>query len=339
MLQIGWKAGPEQYAPKELLEYAIAADQAGFDLLDVSDHFNPWSEEGQSPFTWTWLGAAATHTNRITLSTGVTCPILRYHPSIIAQAVATLSHFAPNRTWIGFGTGEALNEFAATGQWPSYAERRERLEEAVDIIRQLLDGKTVNYEGKYYQTRKAKLYTPPASKIPFIISALVPHSAEFAGVHGDGIWTTGGKQPDIYKGIIQDLETSAKKAGKDPTRMPRLVELNVAYTDNIDAAIQEQIKYWAGTYVPALFDQNIYTPAMSQENGEVVGPDTIKKTGCFSSNPEDHVKFAQQYIDLGFDTLIFHSPGPDQKAFMRAMPGMCYQNYVHTAINSTLFLN
>jgi coenzyme F420-dependent glucose-6-phosphate dehydrogenase len=316
MLQIGWKAGPEQYAPKELLEYAIAADQAGFDFIDVSDHFNPWSEEGQSPFTWTWLGAAATHTHRVILSTGVTCPILRYHPSIIAQAVATVSHFAPERTWLGLGTGEALNEFAATGQWPDYAERRERLAEAIEIIRQLLNGETVNYEGKYYQTRKAKLYTPPASKIPLIISALVPHSAEFAGKYGDGVWTVGGKQPAIYKGIMQELETGAQQAGKNAANMPRLIELEVGYADNIEATIQEHIKYWASTHIPALFDQKIYTPTMAQENGEVVGPDAVRKAGCYSANPEDHVRFAQQYIHLGFDTLIFHSAGPDQKAFI-----------------------
>ena len=188
MLQLGWKAGPEQYPPVELMNYAISADKAGFDLIDVSDHFNPWSPEGQAPFTWTWLGAVATQTQRSILSPGVTCPILRYHPAIIAQASATVSHFAPNRTWLGLGTGEALNEFAATGQWPTYAERRDRLAEAIELIRALWSGEEVTFEGKYYQTQKAKLYTPPASPIPIIISATVPHSAEFAGKYGDGLW-------------------------------------------------------------------------------------------------------------------------------------------------------
>lgn len=316
MVQLGWKAGPEQYPPVELLEYAVSADKAGFDLIDVSDHFNPWSEAGQAPFTWTWLGAAATHTQRIALSTGVTCPILRYHPAIIAQAIATLSHFAPNRTMLGLGTGEALNEFAVTAEWPSYEERRNRLAEAIEIIQALLNGEQVNYEGQYYQTRKAKLYTPPTSKIPLIISALVPHSAEFAGKYGDGLWTVGGKQPAIYQGIIKGFEEGARQAGKNPKHMPRLIELNVCYTDSVEEAIQEQLKYWAGTYIPALFDQNIYTPKMAEENGEVIGADTVKKTGCFSANPEDHIKFAKQYIDMGFDTLIFHSPGPDQRAFI-----------------------
>lgn len=318
MVQFGWKAGPEQYPPVELMKYAIAADKAGFDMLDASDHFHPWSEEGQACFTWTWFGAVATQTQRIGLSSGVTCPILRYHPSIIAQASATVTHFAPNRFTLGVGTGEALNEFAATGQWPEYAERRDRLAEAIELIRALWTGEPVTYKGKYYHTNKARLYTPPASPVPIIVSALVPHSAQFAGKYGDGLWSVGGKQPEIYQKIIKNFEESAREAGKDPKRMPRWLELTVGYSNNPEAEIQSRLKYWAGAHVPALFDQKIYTPKMSQENGEVVGADTLKKMGCFSSNPEDHVKFVKPYIDLGFDHIIFHSGGPDQLAFIES---------------------
>ncbi|GLV54627.1 LLM class F420-dependent oxidoreductase [Dictyobacter sp. S3.2.2.5] len=317
MVQFGWKAGPEQYPPVELLQYAVEADKAGFDFLDASDHFQPWSPEGQASFTWTWFGAAAIQTQRITLSPGVTCPILRYHPSIIAQASATVTHFAPNRFALGLGTGEALNEYAATGQWPEYAERRDRLAEAIELIRALWSGEEVSFRGKYYQTEKAKLYTPPTGPIPIIISALVPHSAHFAGQYGDGLWSVGGKQPQIYQDVISSFEQGAREAGKDPKRMPRCIELMVGYTQDIDASIQERLKYWAGGHVPALFDQKIYTPEMSQENGEVVGPDTLKKMGCFSANPDDHVASAKQYIDLGFDCLIFHTAGPDQRAFIQ----------------------
>jgi len=160
MVQLGWKAGPEQFPPTELLEYAIVAEKAGFESLDVSDHFHPWSEEGQACFTWMWLGAAATHLSRMEMGPGVTCPILRYHPAIIAQAAATLSCFAPGRTYLCVGAGEALNEYAATGMWPEYEERRERLIEAIRLIRALWSGEEVTFERNYYQTRKAKLYTP-----------------------------------------------------------------------------------------------------------------------------------------------------------------------------------
>src|SRR5579863_10073020 len=126
---LGWKAGPEQYPPMELLDYAVAAEQAGFDCLDTSDHFNPWDPAGQACFTWTWLGAVAVKTSKMMIGTGVTCSILRYHPAIVAQAAATLGVMAPNRTYVCVGTGEALNEYAATGAWPGYDERQAMLAE------------------------------------------------------------------------------------------------------------------------------------------------------------------------------------------------------------------
>jgi coenzyme F420-dependent glucose-6-phosphate dehydrogenase len=317
MLKLGWKAGPEQYPPVDLLEYTRIAERAGYDLVDISDHFHPWSEAGQASFAWTWMGAAAVQTERIAIGPGVTCPILRYHPAIIAQAAATVSHFAPNRTYLGVGTGEALNEFAATGVWPDYAERRDRLAEALNLIRELWTGEEVTFKGRYYQTHKAKLYTAPQSPIPIYISAMTPHSAEFAGEYGDGLVSVGGKPPARYKEIMKRFEDRANHVGKNPSSLPRLIELNVAYTNNIEGAIQEQLKYWAGTYIPALYNENIYTPAMSAENGMVVGPDTVKQTGCFSSNPEDHVNYTRQHIELGFDHIIFHTAGPDQREFIQ----------------------
>jgi coenzyme F420-dependent glucose-6-phosphate dehydrogenase len=318
MVQFGWKAGTEQFPPTELLDLAVAAEQSGFEFIDVSDHFHPWSEAGQASFTWTWLGAVAARTNRIHMGPGITCPILRYHPSIIAQAAATVSAMAPDRFYLCVGTGEALNEYAATGMWPGYEERQERLLEAIQLIRVLWSGVEVTFDGAYYLTRKAKLYTPPASRIPLYISALAPGSATFAGQYGDGLITVGGKQPEVYQEILENFEKGATLSGKNASEMPKLIELNVEYTDNVEAAIQNQKKYWAGTYIPALFNQKIYTPAMSEENGQAVGTDTIKKACCISSHPGDHIRFAQKYIDMGFDHLIFHSADPDQRRFLDA---------------------
>lgn len=340
MVQFGWKAGPEQYAPTDLLAYAVEAEKAGFESIDVSDHFQPWSEAGQAAFTWTWLGAVAAKTSRIAMGPGVTCPILRYHPSIIAQASATLSCLAPDRVYLAVGTGEALNEYAATGEWPEYDERQERLAEAVELIRALWSGQQVTHKGKYYETHKAKLYTPPASKIPLYISSLSPESATFAGQYGDGLMSVGGKQPDMYRQLLKNFEESARKAGKDPAKMPRLIELNVAYAyQDEQKAIQEMLKYWAGTFVPALFDERIYTPALSEQNGEVVGPDTVKKTCCISQNVDEHVRFVQQYADLGFDTFFIHSAGPDQKAFIEdygrdILPKLRSQIHARVAVGS-----
>jgi coenzyme F420-dependent glucose-6-phosphate dehydrogenase len=316
MLKLGWKAAPEQYPPAELLDYCELADQVGFDSLDASDHFHPWSEAGQAGFVWTWLGAAAARTRRIELGPGLTCPILRYHPAIIAQAAATLSHLAPGRTYCAVGTGEALNEYPVVAEWPGYRERQARLAEAIDLIRALWAGEEVTFEGRYYRTRKARLYTPPTGHIPLYISSLVPGSAGFAGRYGDGLLTVGGKEPELYQEMLRKWELGAREAGKDPARMPRLIELSVAYTDDKEAAIAVYRRYWAGASVPAMYTQNIYTPRMSEENGRVVGTDTIENKLVISADPEAHIDLALRYIDLGFTDLYFHSAGPDQRAFL-----------------------
>ncbi len=317
MAKIGWKAGPEQYQPDDLLKQAIVAEEVGFDSIDVSDHFHPWSEAGHACFSWTWLGAAAVSTTHIQLGTGVTCPILRYHPSVIAQAAATLEFMAPGRTYLGVGTGEALNEYAAVGTWPEYHERQQRLAEAISLIRQLWSGEEVSFDGEYYQTKKARLYTRSDRPIPILVSSLVPDSARFAGQHGDGLITVGGKEPQVYEELLGAFEEAARQAGKDPSQMPKAVEVNVAYTEDTEPAIQEMLKYWAGTFVPALFDQKIYTPQMSAQNGEVVGPDTVKKMCCISGNKEEQLEFVRKYLDAGFDMIYIHSAGPDQIQFLR----------------------
>lgn len=318
MLKIGWKAGAEQFSPGDLLSAAESAEEFGFDFLDVSDHFHPWSEEGQAVFCWTWLGAVAARTRRLGLGTGVTCPILRYHPAIIAQAIATLSCLAPGRVYLGVGTGEALNEYAACGMWPEYQERAARLREAIALMRALWTGQEVTFKGTYYQTHKARLYTPPAQSIPLYISSMVPQSAAFAGREGDGLFTVGGKSPEIYRQLIKNFEQGAREAGKNPSNMPRIIELNVEYEQDLSKALENHLKYWAGTYIPALFDQKIYSPKMSAENGQIVTPEAITRTGCISTRAEDHRAFAQQYIDLGFDHLVFHSARQDQRAFLSA---------------------
>jgi coenzyme F420-dependent glucose-6-phosphate dehydrogenase len=316
MLQLGWKAGTEQYPPAELAEYAVAAEKAGFDSIDASDHFHPWSEQGQACFVWSWLGAVAARTGKIALGTGVTCPIIRYHPAVVAQAAATIACLAPGRVYLGVGTGEALNEYASTALWPSYSVRREQMAEAIELIRALWTGEKTTYEGAHYQTRQAKLYTRPKESIPIYVSSMVPDSAHFAGKHGDGLITVGGDEPDTYRQIIKNFETGAREAGKDPARMPRMIEIGVAYTKDEKKAIELRQQFWAGTFVPALFTERIYTPKMSEDNGKIVGADAVKQSVCISANPEDHVELAKQYITLGFNHLIFHSAGPDQKAFI-----------------------
>jgi coenzyme F420-dependent glucose-6-phosphate dehydrogenase len=241
---------------------------------------------------------------------------LRYHPAIVAQAAATLASMAEGRVFLGVGTGEALNEYAATGLWPSYNTRQARMAEAIDLIRKLWSGEEVTHRGTYYQTRKAKLYTRPGSVIPIYISAMVPNSAGFAGKYGDGLITVGGEEAETYRRMFANFDYAAEEAGKYGAELPRMVELAVAYTSDEKQAIAVRKEYWAGTFVPALFTERIYTPKMSETNGSVVGADTIREGVCISDDPDVHVRFARRYIDMGFNHLIFHSAGPDQFKFV-----------------------
>jgi coenzyme F420-dependent glucose-6-phosphate dehydrogenase len=318
MLRLGWKAGTEQYRPEQLLEYAEHAEEAGFDSIEASDHFHPWSEQGQACFVWTWLGAVAARTKKIALGTGVTCPTLRYHPSVIAQAAATLACLAPDRVFLGVGTGEALNEYSATGDWPNYQARQARMAEAVGLMRALWTGEKVNHTGEYYKTRQAKLYTRPEKTIPIYISAMVPNSAHFAGKYGDALITVGGEEIETYQRIFANFERGAREAGKDPAQMPRMVELAVDYTDDEEKAIAQRKAYWAGKFVPAFFPERIYTPTQSEANGKAVGSDTIREAVCISGDPEVHVAYVRRYIDAGFNHLIFHSAGPNQRKFLES---------------------
>lgn len=319
MLKLGYKIAPEQFPPSELLQHVIAAEKAGFESIDASDHFHPWSENGQACFVWSWLGAAAVSTQSIELGTGLTCPILRYNPAIIAQAAATVSSLAGGRTYLAVGTGEALNEYSVTLEWPQHDERQIRMIEAIGLIRELWTGQKVSFDGCYYQTKNAKLYTLPKNTIPIYISSLVPESAYVAGYYGDGLLTVGG-EPDTqkYENILSEFEKGASDSGKSPENLPKAMELFVDYGTDPEASIENFMKYWTGALIPALFLNKIYTPEMSAQNGKVVGPDTIRNQACISENPEDHIKFIQKYLDLGFTHIYLHSAASDQVTFLKA---------------------
>ncbi len=319
MTVFGYKAAPEQFGPREMLDQVIVAEEAGFESVDVSDHFHPWAEAGQAAFVWTWLGAAAARTSRIGLGPGVTSPILRYHPAVLAQATATLAVLAPGRTWFAVGTGEALNDMAAMGAWPDHEERQDRMAEAIELIRALWTGEKVSWEGEYYETRGARLYTRPANEqIPLYVSSMVPESASFAGQYGDGLFTTGGKQPEVYKEMFEAFDAGARAAGKEPKKLPRLIELNVNYTDDRAGVVALYKKYWAATMIPALFTESIYTPEQAEKNGEPVGAEAIEAKMCLSANAREQAEWVHEYVRMGFTHIFFHSVQEDQQAFLRS---------------------
>jgi coenzyme F420-dependent glucose-6-phosphate dehydrogenase len=190
LLKIGYLAPMEQYQPLPMLQYTMAAEKAGFDSIWVSDHFHPWFHNNAAGgFAWVWMAAAAERTNSVEIGTAVTCPILRYNPAIVAQAFATLACMYPNRIFLGLGTGEAMNEVPVGCEWPKFAERVERLEESIRIMKLLWNENFVTFNGKYYKLRKANLYTKPKSPPPIFVASTGARVAEIAGRHADGLLT------------------------------------------------------------------------------------------------------------------------------------------------------
>src|SRR3954468_11947469 len=202
MTAFGYTLSSEENGPRDLVAHAVRAEQAGFDFASISDHFHPWiGEQGHSPFVWSTLGAIAASTERIEVGTGVTCPIIRTHPGVVAHAAATTAGLFEGRFFLGVGTGEALNEHVFGARWPRPEVRREMLEEAVEIIRALFTGDTVDHRGRYYEVENARLFDPPNSPLPIIVSGFGTEAAELAGRIGDGLWSN---SPD--KDLVQTFE-------------------------------------------------------------------------------------------------------------------------------------
>ena len=218
--QVGFQLAHEQFTVPELVEFGIAADQAGFDLLAVSDHFQPWqANEGHSGQAWITMSAIGQRTQRIRMGTTVTCPTFRYNPGVVAEAFASLSLLYPGRVFLGIGSGEALNEEAATGVWPKWPERSDRLVEAADIIRKLWSGKQIDHSGKYYRVN-ARLYDPPSQPIPLLMAGNGPKAMRRCGQYADGLIT----DPKTWKEHKAEFQKGASDAGKNLARMPVFIE-------------------------------------------------------------------------------------------------------------------
>jgi len=236
-LILGYKTCHEQYQPDRLLSHAVLADKYGFETLWTSDHFHPWAHTGAAGgFAWIWMASAAERTKNMRIGTSVTAPTLRYHPAIVAQAFATLAVMYPNRIFLGLGAGEALNESPLGYAWPSPKQRVEMLEEAIIVIKKLWKDDFVSFEGKYYRLKKAKLYTKPEKPVKIYIAAGGPKVAELAGKHADGLLL--GPHLGQAKELFRAFENGARKAGRDPTSLEKVVEILVSYNENYEAALK-----------------------------------------------------------------------------------------------------
>jgi TAT-translocated FGD2 family F420-dependent dehydrogenase len=298
----------EQFPAPELIRLGTAAENAGFDLVATSDHFQPWqANERHTGQAWVTLGALGQQTQRIWMGPTVTCPTLRYNPGVVAEAYATLSLLYPGRIFLGLGSGEALNEQAATGAWPAWRERWDRLIEATTIIRQLWTGKALRYEGVHY-TVDGKLYDPPAQPIPLLLAANGPKAMKLAGEHGDGLIT----DPQTWKQHKGEWESGARSAGRDPATMPVLVEAFVVIGDQSDA--QAAAKLW--NFIPKAFKgyQNIPDPAQIEERARAELPlPKVFGDWTVSSEPDAHVQAVKKLFESGATIVNIHSGQADQK--------------------------
>jgi len=311
---IGYVASHEQFAPSNLIEYAIAAEKAGFDALWASDHFHPWQDnQGHAAHAWITLAATGQRTERLLLGTGITCPIYRYNPAEVAHAFASLGVLYPDRIFLGVGTGEALNEVAAGGGWGPYRERAERLAEAITLIRRLWTEDWVSFQGRYYRLEGAKLYDKPPRPVPIYVAGAGPKSARLAGQYGDG-WITDVPTLTCRKDVVQSFEEGARAAGKDPSAMPRLVEPFVIVGGREEAL--EGARLWLfhaiGQQVLDMSDPR-QIQRYAEENST---PELEMEQWVISADPRAHLDAIKRLVDAGATHVFVHSTQRDQRRFI-----------------------
>jgi coenzyme F420-dependent glucose-6-phosphate dehydrogenase len=317
-LKLGWKASAEQFGPRELLDFAVEAEEQGFDSIMVSDHYQPWRHtDGHAPFSMAWLAAVGERTNRAQLGTSVLTPTFRYHPSIVAHAFATLGSLYPGRIILGIGTGESMNEVPVIGiEWPEFRERFRRMSEAVKLIRRLWSEDFVTFEGEYYQTRDLTLYDKPARPVPIFIAASGQVAAKFAGRAGDGFICTSGKGMELYTDtLLPAVREGAQAAGRDYDGLEKMIEIKVSYDSDQRRALEET-RIWAALALSGDQKASVHDPREMEKLAQGV-KDVAHRRWIVSSDPDEHVEKIKPYIDLGFTHLVFHSPTDDQSRFLR----------------------
>ena len=280
MTRFGYFCGHEQWQPETLVDHAARAEEAGFDIAVVSEHFHPWvDDDSAAGFAFATIGAMAVKTSRIELATGVTTPLFRYHPGVVAQAAATLDRLSDGRFTLGVGTGENINEGPLGYDFPAYAERNARMTEALEIMRSLLDGEKLDYEGEYYKTERAKLYSPPLGRVPILLAAGGPKSAALAGEKADGVITSVKDPKETRERVIEPLKGAATKAGKP---VPIVLATRWAIFAEDEEQAWQALHPWRGLRAPgrleAIDPTELRTMADELPRDEVLGRYSIVST-------------------------------------------------------------
>ncbi len=306
-MQVGYAFSSEDHPPATLVEHARAAEEHGFELGLISDHFHPWIDaQGQSPFVWTTIGAILASTSRLRLGTGVTCPLMRIHPAVVAQAAATCASLAPGRFFLGVGSGENLNEHVLGDRWPGAGERVEMLEEAIEVMRLLWEGGVVNHRGRHYTVEDARIYTLPDDPVELVLAAANPRVAELAGRVADGLVNT---SPDAE--IVEAFER-AGGSGK-----PRYGMLHVCVHEDEGEARRMAHKLWPNVALGGELAREIKNPVDFESAVEPITEDAVAETVPCGADPDQHLEQLRKFADAGFDHVWVHQIGDDQTAFLR----------------------
>ena len=306
-MEIGYSLSSEEHPPRELARHARQAEHAGFEFALISDHFHPWTDrQGQSPFVWSVIGAIAVTTERLRLGTAVTCPTIRTHPAIVAQAAATAGSLMPGRFFLGVGTGENLNEHILGDRWPSPDERRAMLTEAVEIIRGLWEGHLFSYDGAYYTVDRARIYTLPEEAVPIVVAASGPKAATLAGEIGDGLISTAPEQ--------ELVDTFLESGG----RGPRYGQLTVCWAASEAEARRTALEWWPNAGLKGPLSQELALPNHFEEAAAMVTEDGIAEEVLCGPDLDAHLQKIQAFADAGFDHVYVHQIGPDQTGFVDA---------------------
>lgn len=304
MTRYGYFLASEEFSPADMLEQARAAEQAGFECLAISDHFHPWTgEQGNSPFVWTMIGALAQVTS-LPVTTFVTCPTVRMHPALNAQAAATAGVITDNRFRFGVGSGEALNEHILGDAWPAVDVRLDMLEEAVQVIRDLLTGDQVTHRGRHYTVENARLYTTPSEPVPIYVSGFGPKAAALAGRIGDGFVTM---TPD------EELISQFRSAGGG--QKPVLGGLKVCWGTDRAQAVKTVHRKWPTQFLPGELGQVLPDPAHFEQASTLVTEETVADQVVCGDDLDEHVSAVSAYTEADFDEVYVGQIGPEQQGF------------------------
>ena len=293
MTKFSYFLGSEQWQPEELLEHAQLARKAGFDMVTISEHFHPWVDDhSASNFTWSTLGALARELKNMDLGTGVTTPLWRIHPGVIAQACATIDRFTKSTFHLGVGTGENINEGPLGYEFPKYEERANRMKEALTIIRRLLSGEKLTFEGEYYSTNSAKLYTPPLKKVPIWLAAGGPKSATLAAEYADGLMISVKNPEDAYEKVINPSKQKSEELGKTNLRVHTYRW--TMFADN-DEDAWESLKSWRGLRAPNRLQE--LDPMVLRETADSLGREEIMSKFSRAGNIEELIDIYKPLVD------------------------------------------